>query len=35
MEAMKVVMAREIRDDGGPVARELLKELHRLKQIAL
>ena len=35
MEAMKVVMAREIRDGGGPVARELLKELHRLKQIAL
>jgi hypothetical protein len=34
MNAMKVVMAREIRDDGGPVGRELLKELHRLKDKA-
>ena len=34
MESMKVVMADEIRGDGGPVGRELLRELHRLKEKA-
>ena len=34
MESMKVVMAGEIRDDGGPAGRELLRELHRLKEKA-
>lgn len=34
MESMQVVMADEIRDDGGPVGRELLRELHRLKEKA-
>ncbi len=34
MESMNVVMADEIRDDGGPVGRDLLRELHRLKEKA-
>lgn len=34
MESMQVVMAGEIRDDGGPDGRELLRELHRLKEKA-
>ncbi len=34
MQSMKVVMAGEIRDDGGPAGRELLRELHRLKEKA-
>ena len=34
MESMQVVMAGEIRDDGGPAGRELLWELHRLKEKA-
>ena len=34
MESMMVVMAGEIRDDGGPGGRELLRELHRLKEKA-
>ncbi len=34
MESMQVVMADEIRDDGGPAGRELLRELHRLKEKA-